>query len=89
MGIDPLIIGEYTVREISALAKRKGAERESEMTALIANAWYSEAFARTKRLPKLNVVLRKIQTKKAKESRGDLLLKAMAKSKGVNIGGDN
>lgn len=47
-------------------------------------AWYTEAFARYKRLPKLEKILKGLEGKeKRKVSKGDLVLKAMAKEKGV------
>jgi hypothetical protein len=48
--------------------------------------YYTEAFARHKRLPKLNKVLKDID-KPAKNtiSKGDMVLRALAREKGINI----
>ena len=56
------------------------------MKAGITVAYYAEAFARQKRLPKLKKLLEGIDKDPKKTlSKGDILLKAMAKEKGVII----
>ena len=87
MGIDPLIVGEYTPYELTLLVKGK---RESEQRAFESNltlAWHIEAFSRQKRLPSLEKVLKdaRRKPKKKADSRSDAILKAMAAEQGVTI----
>jgi len=78
---------EYTPYEISLIGESKAEKEKAELKKAIITAYYTEAFARHKRLPKLDKVLKSLD-KPAKKtlSKGDMLLKAMAKEKGVNIG---
>jgi len=49
-------------------------------------AWHTEAFARQKKLPLLNKVLKDSRKKDTKaSSKGDAILRAMAAEKGVII----
>lgn len=84
--IDPLQIGEYTPYEVMLLIKQK---RERETAAFekdITLAWHIEAFSRQKKLPKLEKILKDIRRKpKQKNSKGDEILKAMAREQGVII----
>lgn len=52
---------------------------------IISLAWHTEAFARHKKLPKLDKVLKNIGKSKKQERKSDMVLKAMAKEKGVTL----
>lgn len=85
-GIDPLVIGEYTPYEITLLAKQKAFENEERFENDLCLAWHIEAFARQKRLPKLEKIIKNARKpQKKKVSRSDAILKAMAADKGVII----
>lgn len=52
----------------------------------ITQAYYTEYFARHKKLPRLDKVLNDLNKPQRKvQSKGDMVLKAMAKAKGVTI----
>lgn len=52
----------------------------------ITQAYYTEVFARYKKLPKLEKVLKDIGKPSRKTcSKGDMILRAMAKEKGVDV----
>jgi len=77
---------DYTPYEISLIAQNKAEIEKSDIKKVIIGAYYTEAFARHKRLPKLNKVLKDID-KPAKNtiSKGDMVLRALAREKGINI----
>ena len=86
MGIEPLKAWEYTPYEISLIAQSKAEKEKADIKKAVIGAYYTEAFARYKRLPKLNKVLKDIDRPATKTlNKGDLVLKAMAKDKGINI----
>ena len=77
---------EYTPYEISLIAESKAETEKEELKKAIITAFYTEAFARHKRLPKLDKVLKNLDKPQKKTlSKGDMLLKAMAKEKGIDI----
>jgi hypothetical protein len=49
----------------------------------ITQAYYTEYFARHKKLPRLNKVLKEIDKPSKKMTKGDMVLLAMAREKGV------
>lgn len=86
MGIEPLQVWNYTPYEISLIAQGKVEKEKSDIKKAVIGAYYTEAFARYKRLPKLNKVLKDIdRPAKNSLSKGDMVLRAMAKDKGINI----
>lgn len=85
-GIDPLIVGEYTPYELTLIVKQRAAQEQKEFEDILCLAWHVEAFARQKKLPKLEKLLKDARRKpKKKTSKGDAILKAMAAEKGVII----
>lgn len=86
MGIDPLVVGEYTPYEISLIAKHKKEEQQREFETSLTLAWHIEAFNRQKRLPKLEKLIKDARKPpKSVETRSDAILKAMAAEQGVII----
>ena len=85
-GIDPLIVGEYTPYELMLIAKQKNQEKQEKFESELTLAWHIEAFARQKKLPKLEKLIKDSRKpKKNTVSKSDLILKAMAAEKGVII----
>lgn len=85
-GVDPLVVGEYTPYELGLLAKYKKRAEQLEYENLLILAWHTEAFARQKKLPRLNKLLKDARKNNSKAtSKGDAILKAMAAEKGVII----
>ena len=77
---------DYTPYEISLIAQNKAEIEKSDIKKVIIGAYYTEAFARHKRLPKLNKVLKDIDKPvKNTISKGDMVLRALAREKGINI----
>ncbi len=86
LGIDPLVVGEYTPYELTLIAKAKHQQEQRAFESDLTLAWHIEAFSRQKRLPSLEKLLKDARRKpKKKESRSDAILKAMAAEKGVII----
>ena len=87
IGIDPLVVGEYTPYELALLAKQKRESEQRKFENDLTLAWHIEAFNRQKRLPNLDKVLKDARRKPRKKSdnRSDAILKAMAAEKGVII----
>ena len=87
LGIDPLVVGEYTPYELTLIAKAKLQQEQRAFESDLTLAWHIEAFSRQKRLPKLEKLLKdaRKKPKKNKDSRSDAILKAMAAEKGVII----
>lgn len=83
VGIDPLKIGEYTPYEISLLGKQSRKREQKEFESLVCLAWHTEAFARQKRLPNLNNLLKELKKPHTNKSKSDAILKAMAAEKGI------
>lgn len=81
-----MLAWEYTPYEISLIGGSKDEKEKVEFKKAIITAYYIEAFARHKRLPKLDKVLKSLDKPQKKTlSKGDMLLKAMAKEKGIDI----
>lgn len=85
LGIDPLVVGDYTPYELVLIAKQKNKESNQKFENIITLAWHVEAFARQKKLPKLEKIIKDIRRPKQRQSRSDAILKAMAAEKGVII----
>lgn len=87
LGVDPLMVGDYTPWELTLLAKQKKQKGQEEFESLLTLSWHIEAFARQKKLPRLDKLLKdaKRSTKSHTVSKGDAILKAMAAEKGVII----
>ena len=60
-------------------------KEEQKVKEILALAWHTEAFARHKKLPKLDKVLKNIGKSKKQESKSDMVLKAMAREKEVIV----
>lgn len=85
-GIDILTVYELTPYEIGVAGRQMQERRNCDFEDVIALAWHVEAFARQKRLPSLNKLIKDIRHKpKKQDSRSDTILKAMAAAKGVTI----
>lgn len=68
------------------IAKQKNFERQEQFESELTLAWHIEAFARQKKLPRLDKLIRDSRKpKKNVVSKSDLILKAMAAEKGVII----
>ncbi len=80
-------MGEYTPYELGLLAKHKKRAEQLDYENLLILAWHTEAFARQKKLPRLNKLLKDARKKNNSKaiSKGDTILKAMAAEKGVQI----
>jgi len=86
LDIDPLVVGEYTPYELTLLSKAKTEREQRAFEDDLCLAWHTEAFARQKRLPQLENVLKKARKRPSKKSSmSDAILKAMAAEKGVII----
>ena len=86
LGIDPLVVGNYTPYELTLLAKQREHENQERFEELLVLAWHTEAFARQKRLPQLDKVINDSRKPKGKVvSRSDAILKKMAAEKGVKL----
>lgn len=83
LGIDPILAWDYTPVELELIGEAKASEQKSRLNELIYLAWHTEAFARQKRLPSLEKLLK--DDKPQMVSKSDLILKQMAKEKGVII----
>lgn len=85
-GIDPLIAGEYTPYELYLIGKQMQEQSYREFENALTVAWHTEAFARQRRLPKLEKLLKDARKPPRKtDSRSDAILKVMAAAKGVII----
>ena len=85
-GIDPLIADEYTPYELYLIGKQVQERNFREFENALTVAWHTEAFARQRRLPKLEKILKEVRKPSRKaESRSDASLTAMAAAKGVII----
>ena len=79
-------VDNYTPYELVLIAKQRKEAQTREFENSIALAWHIEAFARQKKLPQLDKVLRNIRKKSKKtNSVSDRILRAMAAEKGVII----
>ena len=68
------------------VAKQKSYERQEQFENELTLAWHIEAFARQKKLPRLDKLIKDSRKpKKNTVSKSDLVLKAMAAEKGVII----
>lgn len=86
-GVDPMIVGEYTPYELVLLSKQKMAREQKDFESLLCLAWHTEAFARQKKLPSLEKILRdsRKKPKQRQNNKSDAILRAMAAEKGVKI----
>jgi len=85
LGIEPLSAFEYTPYEINLMAENYLFKSKEKLKGDITLAYYTEYFARHKKLPKLEKVLKNVDKPAKTESKGDIILKQMAKSKGIII----
>ena len=77
---------DYTPYEISLIAENFAFQTKEELKRNITQAYYTEYFARHKKLPKLSKVLKDIdKPQKQTMSKGDMVLRAMARDKGIKI----
>jgi len=77
---------EYTPYEISLITENYGIKSKEQLKQNITLAYYTEYFARHKKLPKIDRILKDIdKPQKQAESKGDIILKAMAKEKGIYL----
>ncbi|MBQ7798300.1 MAG: hypothetical protein IJ371_04180 [Clostridia bacterium] len=76
---------DYTPAEIGLICEQVVSKRNRALNELIYLAWHTEAFARQKRLPALDRVLKDENKKSSNVSKSDLILKKMAREKGVII----
>lgn len=58
-------------------------QNKREIDQLLFLAWHTEAFARHKKLPSLERVIKDAHKPKNADTRSDFILKAMAREKGV------
>lgn len=86
-GVDPLIVGEYTPYELLLLSKQKAAREQKDFEKDLCLAWHTEAFARQKKLPSLEKILRdsRKKPKQRQNNKSDAILRAMAAEKGVKV----
>lgn len=75
---------DYTPYEILLTAKCKEEAEKNTLRQQITLAHSIESFARTKKLPKLATVLKRIDKPK-QNIKGDFILRKMAEEKGVKI----
>ncbi len=67
-------------------ARQKAFENQEKFESDLTLAWHIEAFARQKKLPKLEKLIKDSRKPKTKSiSKSDMILKAMAAEKGVII----
>lgn len=77
---------DYTPQEILLTAKAREEQEKNEMRKIVIQAHTSESFSRVKKLPKLHKLLKEIDNpSKSKQTKGDMVLRAMAREKGVII----
>lgn len=76
---------DYTPFEICLIAENYAFQTKEELKLEITQAYYTEYFARHKKLPRLEKVLKDLDKPNRSQSRGDMVLRAMAKAKGVTI----
>ena len=60
-GIDPLIADEYTPYELYLIGKQVQERNFREFENALTVAWHTEAFARQRRLPKLEKILKEVR----------------------------
>lgn len=60
-------------------------KEEQRVKEILALAWHTEAFARHKKLPKLDNLLKNRGKSKKQESKSDMILRAMAREKGIKV----
>jgi len=85
-GIDIMSAYELTPYEITVIGRQTQEQRYAEFENIIALAWHTEAFARQKKMPRLNKLLKDVRKKPKKQSSAsDAILRAMAEEKGIKI----
>jgi len=67
------------------IAENYAFEAKEELKRNITQAYYTEYFARHKKMPKLSKVLKDIDKPQKTMSKGDMILKAMAREKEIII----
>lgn len=70
LGLLPKDLYELTPHELKLLAQNHADKKQDEYNLALFTAWHAEAFHRSKKLPKLNKILK--LPKKKKESKKDL-----------------
>ncbi len=86
LGLDPLVAWDYTPYEISLITENYAFQEKEELKRNITQAYYTEYFARHKKLPKLAKVLKDIDKPQEQiMSKGDMVLREMAREKGVKL----
>lgn len=84
LAIPANLVWDFTPHEIYLTAKAKKEQNKNELIQTITLAHTIESLARTKKLPKLNVLLKRIDKPK-QNSLGDIILRKMAEEKGVKV----
>lgn len=86
LGVDPLVVGHYTPYELELLVKQRKLQNQEKFENELSLAWHTEAFARQKKLPRLDKIIKESRRPNKKQiDKSDVLLKAMAAEKGVII----
>lgn len=86
LDINVFEVYEMTPKELLLKSKQLQAMGREQLKQDISVAYFAERFARSKKLPKLDKILKGVDKPTAKtNSVGDMVLKAMAKEKGVEI----
>lgn len=85
MGLDPIKAWDYTPAEVGLFCKQLSEQRKFAIQSMLSLAWHTEAFARQKRLPQLKAILKSVDNDKQVVDKADLILKKMAREKGVII----
>lgn len=84
LGIDPIKAWDYTPCEIGLMCDQFIEKKKKNVDELLFIAWHTEAFARQKRLPSFERIIKDAHRPKD-NAISDAILKAMAKEKGVII----
>ncbi len=83
--MSPLELWQLTPRELNILVENYLKREEEKTKELVSHAYYTAAFQRAKKLPKLKELLKKLKPKKVTANRTDDKeeLKEIAKKKGL------
>lgn len=84
LGLDPIEVWNYTPYEIGLICENIVDKNKRQIDELLFLSWHIEAFARQKRLPRLERVINDFHKPK-NSTLADEVLKAMAREKGVEI----
>ena len=86
LGLNIMTAYELTPYEITVIGRQVQEKRYTEFENIIALAWHTEAFARQKKMPRLNRLFKDIRKPvKNSNSSSDAILKAMALEKGIRL----